>query len=555
MSATLAEIGRWTGPADSACFSDESLIRAAGRVRAPAYILRESRDGRIGVGIAGSFTPRDGNGMHGATDGEPVLPCLGILPALYPEWLGDRAFLEAHGLRFPYVAGAMARGIGSEEIVLAMARAGMIGFFGAGGLGLGRVEHALNRFQTELGDAEPWGCNLIHSPQEPELENELVSLLLRLHVRRVSASAFMSLTPAVVRYAFAGVHRTEDGRIERKNHVFAKISRPEVARHFMSPPPQSLLDALVAAGNLTTTEAALARHLPVAEDITVESDSGGHTDNRPLSALFPIIAQLRDELTTTFGYARPIRVGAAGGLGTPDAVAAAFALGAAYVVTGSVNQGCVEAGVSETAKAMLAQAGLADTAMCPSADMFELGVKVQVLKRGTMLPARASTLYALYTKYDSLDAIPVDEIQRLEQQIFRQPLSQVWDGVQEFFTRRNPRELERAARDPKHKMALVFRSYLGLSSKWPIDGDQDRKLDYQLWCGPAMGAFNEWAKGSFLEEPANRTVVQVALNLLEGAAVVTRAGQMRTYGVPVPAGAYRFPPRRLQPNPDAESKR
>jgi trans-AT polyketide synthase/acyltransferase/oxidoreductase domain-containing protein len=195
---------------------------------------------------------------------------------------------------------------------------------------------------------------------------------------------------------------------------------------------------------------------------------------------------------------------------------------------------------------MLAQAELADMTMCPSADMFELGVKVQVLKRGTMLPARASTLYSYYTKYDSLESIPADELARLEQQIFRQPVAEVWESTRRFFEARNPAELARAERDPKHKMALVFRAYLGLSSKWPIDGTTDRRLDYQIWCGPAMGAFNAWVKGSFLETPANRTVVQVALNLLEGAACITRAGQFRTYGVPTPAGAFAYRPRPLQ---------
>ena len=33
----------------------------------------------------------------------------------------------------------------------------------------------------------------------------------------------------------------------------------------------------------------------------------------------------------------------AGGIATPAAVSAAFAMGAAYVVTGSINQSCVEA--------------------------------------------------------------------------------------------------------------------------------------------------------------------------------------------------------------------
>ncbi len=324
----------------------------------------------------------------------------------------------------------------------------------------------------------------------------------------------MALTPAVVRYAFSGVSRDAAGQIHRTNHVFAKISRPEVAQHFMAPPPQAILDALVQAGDLTAEEAALARHLPVAEDITVESDSGGHTDNRPLGSLFPTIAQLRDELMARYGYTRPIRVGAAGGLGTPESVASAFALGAAYVLTGSVNQSCREAGVSDDAKAMLALAELADMTMAPSADMFELGVKVQVLKRGTMFASRASTLYSLYTRFPSLDAIPADELARIEQQLFRQPVGEVWDDARKFFEVRGPHEIERAERDPKHKMALVFRSYLGRSSRWPIDGDSDRRLDYQIWCGPAMGAFNAWVKGSFLEKPENRTVVQVARNLL-----------------------------------------
>jgi hypothetical protein len=60
-----------------------------------------------------------------------------------------------------------------------------------------------------------------------------------------------------------------------------------------------------------------------------------------------------------------------------------------------------------------------------------------------------------------------------------------------------------------------------------------------------MGAFNQWTAGSFLAEPAARSVVQVALNLMEGAAVVTRAQQLRSYGVPVPSAGFDFRPRPL----------
>ncbi len=285
--------------------------------------------------------------------------------------------------------------------------------------------------------------------------------------------------------------------------------------------------------------------MPVAEDITVEADSGGHTDNRPLGSLLPRIMLLRDELTRRFAYTQAVRIGAAGGLGTPEAVAAAFALGAAYVVTGSVNQVATEAGISEEAKAMLAEADIADVIMAPAADMFELGVKVQVLRRGTMFAPRAHQLYEAYQAHASLEELPLPLRAKLEREVLRVPIEEVWAATRQFWQQRDPAELARAEADPKHRMALVFRWYLGMSSRWAIDGDTARRTDYQIWCGPAMGAFNLWTAGSFLAEPANRSVVQIALNLLEGAAVITRAHQLRTYGVPVPAAAFVFTPRRL----------
>jgi PfaD family protein len=355
----------------------------------------------------------------------------------------------------------------------------------------------------------------------------------------------MGLTPAVVLCAAKGLHRDPQGHIQRRHHIFAKLSRPEVAEAFMSPAPPALLEPLVRAGKLSAEEAALAAHVPVAEDITAEADSGGHTDNRPLAALVPVLLSLRDRVVQQHRYPRPIRVGAAGGLGTPAAVAAAFSLGAAYVVTGSVNQAAIESGLAEDGKRMLAEAGLADVMMAPCADMFELGVRVQVLRRGTMYGGRAQRLYDLYRSYDSLEALPVEIRQRLESEILRTTCDEVWSEVRHFFETRDPRELERAQSEPKHRMALVFRWYLGMASKWPVVGEVRRRLDYQIWCGPAMGAFNDWVRGSFLDAQTNRGVVQIALNLLEGAAVLARAQQLRAAGVAVPAAAFAFAPRLL----------
>ncbi len=542
-------LGGWRGEGLPA-FAPADLAAAIHRIRERAFVVVDPETGRYGIAHGGALTETDSamdTGTDTGTDTSGSFQVTAVLPAMYPEWLGDRSFNDVHGTRFPYVTGAMANGIATTRLVIEMARAGCLGFFGAAGLTRDVVEVAIDELTAALDDSgAPWGCNLIHSPQEPALEQAVADLYIERGVRRVSAAAFMGLTPAIVRYAYSGISVDATGVVRRPNAVFAKISRPEVARHFMHPAPAAMLADLVARGRLTAAEAELATSLPVAEDITVESDSGGHTDNRPLGPLFSSIQAARDEAMATYGYVRPIRLGAAGGIGTPQAAAAAFALGASYILTGTVNESCVESGLSAAGKQMLAAADIADVTMAPAADMFELGVNLQVLKRGTMFAPRARKLYDLYRTYPSLDAIPPAERDELESKILGTSIAECWRATCEFWNERDPHQVAEAERDPRHKMALVFRSYLGLSSRWSIQGAADRRLDYQIWCGPAMGAFNAWTAGTFLADPANRTVVQVARNLLEGAAVVTRAHQFRTYGVPVPSEAFDFRPRPLE---------
>jgi len=539
MSSMLSAYGCWQSGNTSPAFAAEDIAQVVERVREPAFLVQDPITAALGVALGGETVPRD------QTNGIPHWPLLAVLPPLYPEWLGDRSFGEVHGVRFPYVSGAMANGIATTDIVIAMSRAGFLGFFGAAGLSLGRVEKAVALLKSELGEAAPWGCNLIHSPAEPALEEAVADLYIREGVKRVSAAAYMALTPAIVRFALSGIRQDEEGRVHRSRYVFAKISRPEVARRFLEPAPREILDGLVARGLLSVEEARLGALVPLAEDIIVESDSGGHTDNRTLGTLFPNILALRDEIAREQGYSRPIRCGAAGGIGTPTSVAAAFSMGAAFVLTGSVNQSCYESGLDEDGRKMLAEADIADVIMAPAADMFEMGVEVQVLRRGTMFAVRARKLYELYRAYPSLDAVPTEERLRVEKQILRASFEEAWESTRAFWMERDPAEVERAERDPHHKMALVFRSYLGLSSRWAIAGDAERRVDYQIWCGPAMGAFNRWTRGSFLAEPAARSVVQVARNLMEGATVVTRSQQLRSYGVPVPAEAFDYRPRPL----------
>jgi PfaD family protein len=468
-----------------------------------------------------------------------------FVPAYRPEHLGDPTFCADHGIRFAYAAGAMANGIASVELVEAMSRAGLLSFFGAAGLSLPVVERAVQRLQQSLG-RQPHGFNLIHSPNEPNLEAAVAALYQRSGVRLVEASAYLDLTLPIVAYRVHGIHRDGAGRTVTPNHVIAKVSRVEVAAKFMAPPPAAMLRQLVAQGDLTPQQAEWAGRVPVAQDVTAEADSAGHTDNRPAVTLLPTLLALRDRLQAQYQYERPLRVGAAGGISTPAAAAAAFAMGAAYLVTGSVNQACVESGSSDAVRQMLAEAEQADTIMAPAADMFEMGVKVQVLKRGTLFAMRAAKLFELYRARNSLEEIPAADLATLEKTVFRLPIYEVWRQTTAFFQERDPAQLERAARDPKHRMALVFRWYLGQSSRWANAGEPSRKIDYQVWCGPAMGAFNEWVKGTFLEQPGQRRVVTVALNLLYGAAVLLRAAGLRCQGVRLPAAAVAVKPLELE---------
>lgn len=505
-----------------ALFAPTDIVSAIHRVRETTHVVWNESKTAIGI----QFDPPDPEHL------------IASLPPMYPEWLGSRSFTETHGVRFPYVAGAMANGIATVELVKEMARIGTLGFFGSAGLSIQRISKAIDSLQVLSTAGKAWGANLIHAPNEPEIEAATADLYIQRGVHRVSAAAYMKLTPAVVRYALSGLQQRPDGTIHRVNHLFAKISRPEVAQRFMNPAPAEMVAHLRQQNLITETEARLAAHVPVAEDYTIESDSGGHTDNQALSALFPTIAELRSVIQRQHRFSRDIRLGAAGGLGTPRAIAAAFGLGADYVLTGSINQGCLESGLHLSGKRMLAEAGLADVVMAPAADMFELGVEVQVLKRGSMFGVRAKKLYDLYRHNASLFSIGETQRIQLENTILRCTIDEAWAQTRQYWMSRDPREVERAEREPKHQMALVFRSYLGQSSKWAIAGESQRKMDYQIWCGPAMGAFNAWTKGSFLEMVDNRRVAQVALNLMEGAAVITRAQQLRSYGVAVPSDAF-----------------
>ncbi len=540
-------LGSWRGHRRTLQAVPTAIERLLGDLGSAVFFV--DCDGQIAATIDGearivapcaAATTRESLASDPALDERPLVA---VVPPLSLDRLGDRTFLIDHGLRAAYMAGSMANGIASCELVEAIAREGLLASFGAAGLTVADVSQAIDRLES-LGD-RTYAFNLIHSPNEPAHEAAIVDLYLRRGVRLVEASAYLGLTLPVVRYRVAGIHVDAAGSVVAPNRIIAKASRVEVATRWFSPPPAKLLAELVRTGEITHEQVSLASRIPMAQDLTAEADSGGHTDNRPAITLLPTMLALRDRLQHDFAYDAPLRVGMAGGIATPASAAAAFAMGAAYIVTGSINQACVESGSSDLVRKMLADAQQADVIMAPAADMFEMGVKLQVLRRGTMFAMRAQRLYELYRTHASLDEISAAERATLEKTIFHAPLDEIWRQTQAFFSERDPAQVERAAADPKHKMALVFRWYLGLSSIWANRGESSRQVDYQVWCGPAMGALNEWTKGTPLALPEQRRAAVLAWNLMYGAAVATRIASARNQGVALPAEATQIAPREM----------
>jgi trans-AT polyketide synthase/acyltransferase/oxidoreductase domain-containing protein len=441
--------------------------------------------------------------------------------------LGSELFRRRYGLQYAYMAGAMYRGVASADLVIKMGKAGFLSFFGAGGLSREKIETNIVRIQSELNAGQPYGMNLLANYEYPSQEEAVVELYLKYGVKNVEAAAFMQMTPALVRYRLQGLRLNERGDVVCTHRVVAKVSRPEVAKAFMSPPPAHIVDHLLERGLVTPQQAEWSKRVPVSHDICVEADSGGHTDGGIAAVMLPPLLRMRDEIQHTYSYAEPVCMGLAGGIGGPEAAAAAFLLGADFVTTGSINQCTVEAGMSDDGKSMLQQIDIHDTEYAPAGDMFEIGSQVQVMKKSVFFPARANKLLSLYRHYESLDDIPSRTRNQLEGTFFKKTFDEIWNETANHFRSiKLDHEIAKAEANAKHKMALVFRWYFAYSTRLAIEGKGEDRVNYQIHTGPALGSFNQWVKGTELESWTKRHVDHIAFKLMDA----TAEHLMRSFG-------------------------
>ena len=400
------------------------------------------------------------------------------------------SFTREYNSKYPLYIGGMYRGISGTKLVSRACNSGYLAFFGAGGLRQPDIKKAITEIKMNVGTDKTFGVNIPYSIKQPNKVSVLVDLLLQEQVTVLEAASFIEATKDLVRYRVKGLSE-KNGQIIAKNRVIAKLSRPEVAKSFVNPPKKAVLDELLNEGEITSYEAELALKIPVASDICVEGDSGGHTDRANLLSIFPAIRGIVDDANRDFGYAQPIRVGAAGGIGSPTSAACVFMLGADFIVTGSINQCTVEAATSNLAKELLSHADIQDTDYISAVETPNSSSCVQVLKKGTMLPMRIKKLISLFDKYGSFEEMDSAEIQKLEKNVFKNEISQIVREIESYRSADVMRSMNQ-----RQKMLSVINWFIHMTTEWAVVGNENQKANFQIPCGASMGTFNRWVSNT-----------------------------------------------------------
>lgn len=430
--------------------------------------------------------------------------------------LGSQAFKDDYNLKYTYVAGTMCYGTTTHDMVVKMSRAGLLSFLESNGSTLSEVESRIKKVLNQLNtDQDPFGMNLTHDIYNPEHEMKMVDLFLNLGIKTIEATGYLSVTSALVYFRLKGLQQDLSGKVKCRNSLLVKVSKPEVAEVFMQPAPLSIVEDLVKQNLISSQQADWSKQIPLSHDICVEVDNNSDEGNSNSQLLFSTAKHLRDNIQDSKKYAKTIRVGLSGDIGTPESAASAYILGADFILTDALNQCTAEAATSEEVKRLLQGIKVGDLASAPLETSFELGGKLQVLKRGVLFPNRANRLYDLYTTYDSLESIPKHVIEQLEKNYFNQTLAERWEKIKMDYTANGKKSLlDAISKDGKRKMATIFKSYLRDSHQTAVSGDLSNKINFQIHTKPALGAFNQWVKGTNLESWQNRHADDIGIKIM-----------------------------------------
>jgi trans-AT polyketide synthase/acyltransferase/oxidoreductase domain-containing protein len=422
------------------------------------------------------------------------------------QLLGKEELKSKYNLKYPYLVGGMHMGISSVDMVVKIAMFGGMCFYGTAGNDIDVVSRAIDEIKRKLGSRRNYGINITYNYTFPEREKYLLELAVEKDVPVIELSSYLSITEELIKY------KADSLNTDRK--IIAKVSRIDLAEAFMSPAPDNILSVLYEKGLITEEQKEKLCTLPIADDICIVGDCAGSTDCKSVLALYPAVKMKKDELRAKGILANDICIGVAGGIGSGAAAAAAFKMGADFILTGSINQCCVEADTSEAVKDILEKISIDDLNYVKDGNMLDVGGLVQVIKRGGFFYARANNLARLYMSYKSINDIPRSVIEKLEKDYFRKPIELVYREISEGVSYEL---VEKSEKNPKYKMGLVFNKYYEDALRYAKGGKVENRLDYQIYCGPALGTYNALVKNTDKEQWRNRHVDEMAIDILSKA--------------------------------------
>ncbi len=269
------------------------------------------------------------------------------------------AFIEQTGIQYPIAAFTHCR-----DVLIAVCRAGGLGVLGTARLTPEQVEIELRRIDEALGpDKIPYGVDILYPAEntpEPPPAEELQAHIPEAHRKFVASLVKRFKIPAPNEAHAGGTHG--DGLVitpARAREMSDVVLRHpiKVLAAALGPPPADIIERAhahgVVIGGLVGSVGHARRHVEAGVDFIIAegSEAGGHTGEVATMVLVPDIVDA----------VSPTPVLAAGGIGCGRQAAAALALGAAGVWTGSIWLTTAESDDDPVVKQKLLKATSRDT--------------------------------------------------------------------------------------------------------------------------------------------------------------------------------------------------
>lgn len=264
------------------------------------------------------------------------------------------------GIEFPIFAFTHCR-----DVVVAVSKAGGFGVLGAVGFSPEQLEVECAWIDEHIGD-HPYGVDVV-IPGKYEGMGEMDPAALADHLRQMVPEGHRAFARKIL--ADHGVPELPDGErfgqllgwtaATAAPQIDVALNHPNVRliANALGTPPADVIDEIHTAGRLVAALCGAPdqarRHKEAGVDLVIAqgTEGGGHTGEVGSLVLWPQVIKA----------VAPTPVLAAGGIGSGEQIAAALALGAQGVWTGSLWLTVEESALSPTQKAQLLQAGSRDT--------------------------------------------------------------------------------------------------------------------------------------------------------------------------------------------------